>query len=225
MNNYLVQTVTKNDVYPWLLNKHYAKRIPSISYCFGLFKKEKLNKLMGVVTFGSTPSYTLNEMICGPNYAKDVLELNRLILLENNKNECSFLVSQALKLLPKPKIIVSFADTKHNHAGFVYQATNFIYTGLTEKYSEYAIFQDGIRLNIHSRSINNIEKTRAKYGTDNVQIVPRSQKHRYIYFIGNKTQKKIYKNNFTLKNIKYPKHDPKNYDSSGQISEQLTFNL
>ena len=58
------------------------------------------------------------------------MELSRLCLTENHeKNLTSYFVSQCLKQLPKPNVIVSYADTNNNHCGYIYQATNFIYTG------------------------------------------------------------------------------------------------
>ena len=34
---YTVKSIAKHLCKEWLLHKHYAKRIPSISYAFGLF--------------------------------------------------------------------------------------------------------------------------------------------------------------------------------------------
>ena len=36
-----------------------------------------------------------------------------------------------IKATRKPKIVVSYADTSKGHVGYVYQATNFIYTGMS----------------------------------------------------------------------------------------------
>jgi len=33
----IVKSIDSFETYDWLLNKHYAKRIPSISYAFGLY--------------------------------------------------------------------------------------------------------------------------------------------------------------------------------------------
>ena len=60
----------------WLLNKHYAKRMCSISYAFGLYID---SVLCGVCTFGSPPSRTLCIGICGEHNAYRVIELNRLL--------------------------------------------------------------------------------------------------------------------------------------------------
>jgi hypothetical protein len=70
--------------------------------------------------------------VCGEGYKKQVIELNRLCLRYNRKNEASFLVAKSLSLLPKPKIVVSYADTAQGHQGVIYQATNFLFTGTTK---------------------------------------------------------------------------------------------
>jgi hypothetical protein len=62
--------------------------------------------------------------ICGKEQESIVVELNRLCLLDNDKNQASFLVANSMKLLPKPTIVISYADTGQGHVGYVYQACN-----------------------------------------------------------------------------------------------------
>ena len=128
---YMIRPIPKTDSHYFLLNVHYAHRIPSISYAYGLFEYGELN---GVITYGTPPSSTLCKGICGAVWEHNVLELNRLVLRNNKPNEASRLVGGSLKLLPKPSVVVSFADTAQKHQGIVYQATNFIYTGLSAKF-------------------------------------------------------------------------------------------
>src|SRR5512136_439793 len=125
----IVIPIKAEDTYPWLLQKHYAKRLCPISFAFGAFVD---GQLIGVVTYGTPASAPLREGICGKEYSDQVLELNRLCC-ENSANVASELVGKSLRLLPKPKIVVSYADTEQGHIGYVYQATNFIYTGLSAK--------------------------------------------------------------------------------------------
>ncbi len=125
-----------------------------------------------------------------------VIELNRLVLKYNRKNEASYLVGQSLKLLPKPKIVVSYADTAQNHTGIVYQATNFIYTGLSAKRTDWRM----VNSNLHSYTI--CQKWDSKHRNNNPDIfykIDRPRKHRYIYYLGNKKNKKQF-----LKKLKYP---------------------
>ena len=96
MDCYKVLPIKYNDTKPFILNIHYAKRIPSITYSFGLFFK---NELVGIVTYGSPPSQSLCRGIAGDECRKIVLELNRLVLKNNIKNEAAFLVANSFKLL------------------------------------------------------------------------------------------------------------------------------
>lgn len=148
-----VYRVKKHECYDWLLNKHYAKRIPSITECFGLYYNNVLN---GVITFGMPPSSTLAESVCGQKYAAHVIELNRLVINDNlPKNALSYFVSESIKNLKGDKIIVSFADANMNHNGYIYQACNFLYTGTSSNTSK-LIDKNGVEF--HFRNIGHYQK-------------------------------------------------------------------
>ena len=205
-NKIKVTLINPRSAYPLLIDIHYAARIPSISTAFGLFDND--DRLEGVCTFGTPLSTTLQRGICGEDYAKFVLELNRLCLRNNKKNMASFFILAAMKILGN-KIIVSYADTAQNHLGTVYQATNFIYTGLSTKFTDWALHGD----NRHQASIGDefrgqkqrLQKLKDKYG-DRLYSVERSRKHRYIKFIGDKRFCKTAKKNLKYKTEKYPKN-------------------
>ena len=38
MKDIIVKEINKKDTYDFILYKHYAQRLPSISYAYGLFK-------------------------------------------------------------------------------------------------------------------------------------------------------------------------------------------
>ena len=68
--------------------------------------------------------------------------------------------------------------------GTIYQATNWLYTGLSQAMFLYDIGDGRPR---HSRSLSHAYGTRSvRYfrgqGVD-IRLVPQSQKHRYIYFL------------------------------------------
>lgn len=204
---YTVKQITYDDVVPWLVNIHYAHRVPSISFAFGLF--DETNYLVGVCTFGTPASSTLLKGVCGEEYQKHVIELNRLVLAENlPKNTASYFLSRCFKGLPKPKIIVSYADTGQNHTGYVYQATNFIYTGLSSKFTDPKV--KGLEHQHHATYANGLsnEQLREKFG-DRLYFVERARKHRYIYFHG--CSKEI-KESLKYEIQPYPKGDNKRYD-------------
>lgn len=195
-----VREVKSSETYWMLLNVHYAKRIPSISHAFGLFEN---GELVGCVTYGTPSSSPLRSGVCGPEYSSMVVELNRLCLISNKKNQASTLVGRSLRMIPSPAVVVSFADKAQGHLGYVYQATNFTYCGLSAKRTDWAIKgSEGV----HGQTIadqfrgmeNRAELMRGKYG-DDFYLKERSRKHRYVYFCGSKSWKKS-----AISNLRYP---------------------
>ena len=213
---YTVESIKSSETYDWLLHKHYAKRIPSISYAFVLYKDRHF---LGVCTFGMPPSPSVPVGVCGKKFKKIVFELNRLCVNENlEKNVLSYFVSSALKFFKKPKILVSYADTSQNHHGYIYQATNWLYTGLTVKAIEWK--EKG--KNTHCRGLFHKNTTQEMWDNpDKFERVRRPQKHRYIYFIGNKTQKKNMLKNLKYEIKPYPKGENKRYDASYNPTVQI----
>jgi len=195
--SYTVRGVSRQRCMTFILRIHYAKRIPPISYAFGLFEEDTDN-LLGIVTYGTPLSAPLKKCLAGEEFKNDILELNRLVLLHNRKNEASMLVGRSIKLLPRDKIIVSFADVSQNHVGFIYQATNFLYTGLSTENSDLRIKG---RENMHPITLqdefrgveNRADAIREHYG-DACYMEKRPRKHRYVYLHGSKTfRKKAFK--------------------------------
>jgi hypothetical protein len=212
----IVLPIKSEETYPWLLQKHYAKRIPQIMHAFGLYEN---NELLGVVTYGIPASPALCMGICGKEWSDKVLELNRLCLQDNSKNQSSFLVSNSIKLLPKPTIVVSYADQAQGHVGYVYQATNFLYTGISAKRVDWTV--KGLE-HKHSKTLSDgmtLESIKEKYG-DDFYYTQRSRKHRYIYFHGDKKQKKLMRSLLKYDVMPYPKGDTKKYDSGGVVESQ-----
>jgi hypothetical protein len=207
MTNFRVEQIPSFETYEWLLYKHYAKRIPSISYAFGLYDNKKL---IGVCTFGSPPSQALCVGLMGKEYKDYVIELNRLCVDSNKKNTTSWFVSHCLKLLPQPLCVVSYADTSQGHIGKIYQACNFIYTGLSDKRSEWRM----IGSNLHSKTVSEKYTLEERKSSEDFYITERPRKHRYIYFIGNKNQIKDMKSNLKYDIKPYPKGETRRYDAS-----------
>jgi len=205
---YTVKQIPNKETRNYILHHHYAQRRPSISYAYGLFEGDALK---GICTYGSPPSPSLCKGICGEEYRRLVVELNRLFLEpEVEKNSASFLIGKTFKMLPKPKIIVSYADTSWNHAGYIYQATNFIYTGLSDKRTEWRMKGT----NLHSKTVCELYDLKLRKADDRFHVVQRPRKHRYIYFLGSKEEKKELKEKLRYPISSYPKTENKKYDAS-----------
>tara|TARA_R110000822_G_C15338795_1_gene495972 strand:+ start:31686 stop:32306 length:621 start_codon:yes stop_codon:yes gene_type:complete len=204
--NYEVKEVKRSACEDLILNVHYAKRWPSVSYAFGLFKD---GELAGIVTYGTPPSANVRKSIAGECFKGDVLELNRLCMYKNEPNNASMLVGRSLKLLPKGKIVISFADTSEGHVGYVYQATNFLYYGLSAKRVDWRVRG---KEHLHPQTItdefrgvkNRAQAMREKYG-DDYYPYHRPRKHRYVYITGSKSYKKAVKRSLKYEIKPYPK--------------------
>lgn len=173
----------------FLLPIHYSGRKPTISYSFGYYENKELK---AVCTFGKPASHSLCIGVCGNEYSDKVYELNRLCVNGEIEIQLSKFVSWCLKQLKNiDLIIVSYADTQMNHCGYIYQATNWIYTGKTKQRTDKYV--EG---NKHSRH----------YDNENQQGLRkfRSSKHRYIYFTNRK-----YKLLYPI--LPYPKEENKRY--------------
>jgi len=179
-----------------VVKNHYLHRKAPCSFAFGLF--DKTNNLMGVVMYGTPASSPLRKGICGPEEASNVIELTRLWVDDVvEKNGESYLIGNTIPLVGK-EIIVSFAEIEKGHVGYVYQATNWIYTGLSKIRGNWTVKG----LDKHSHTIADkytAKELREKFG-DAFTTVPRPRKHRYIYF--NTTSRKRKKE--LLTKLRYP---------------------
>jgi hypothetical protein len=214
-DTYKVKSVTTDQCKEWLLKKHYLKRMTSFTYSFGLYNN---NILVGVITFGNAVPLTMKKSLFGEKYMDIVYELNRLCTNDNlDKNANSYFISESFKLMPKPLIIVSYADKSVGHNGYIYQASNFMFTGESHTQLDWKLKG---KEHLHSRTLmdefafedNRIEKLKEKYG-DQLYQVKREPKYRYVYIIADKKTKKEIMKHRLFEQKEYPKGDNTRYDA------------
>lgn len=225
-DSYKVFPIDNVQTKEWYFKKHYAKRYPMVVFSFGLFDND--NILQGVLSYGMPPSPSIND---GKSILKTIrvktLELNRVCINDGlPKNICSFFISKSFEFLQKPLLIISFADPFYNHNGYIYQATNFYYTGKSEVSSTKNIHVLWKGKILSSRWLNKNFFTDKKLPFDDDKTVKENliinggdfinfgTKHRYIYILANKTFKKKILKDFKLEILPYPKGDNLKYDSS-----------
>lgn len=216
----IVDRISSSDAIPWLISRHYARRKCPISFAFGAFVDREL---VGVVTYGTPVSSSLRRGICGDSWKDHVVELNRLCC-DNVPNMASAIVGRSLRMLPRPLVVVSFADIEKGHVGYVYQATNFLYTGLSAKRTDWKI--RGME-NLHGATVadmsrgepNRVEFMRQKFG-DAFYLQERSRKHRYVFFCGNKKEKNALRAALQYPVEEFPKGKTANPESSEMIERQ-----
>lgn len=206
-SRFFVREIEKQVAQKMSIENHYLHRKAPCMQAFGLFDHESNSELVGILLFGVSASSTLLKGICGPEEAGNVFELTRLWVKDGTpKNTESFFISQCLKQ-SKREIVVSFADSTAKHVGYVYQATNWLYTGLSAKFKdpkhkgEFA----GRHHTGWAHGMSN-QEIRDKWG-DLVEFVERPRKHRYIYIQASKKRKKEILSKLRYKLLPYPKLD------------------
>lgn len=123
-----VEQVAPRHVQPLIVGNHYLHRKAPTSFAFGLYRSVAL---VGAVTFGTPASRHLQLSAC-PSDPSVVVELNRLWTDDSlPKNSTSWFVARALAQLP-PRVVVSYADPRFGHVGYIYRALNFNYAGWTD---------------------------------------------------------------------------------------------
>ena len=211
-----VEQIPTKEAKPWILKKHYAHRMPCVQYSFGLFVDQALR---GVVAYGPT-CRALNKGYSAFGEEKEInsFELVRLCIEHENKNAASFLVGNSLKMLPRPSLVVSYADANVGHVGYVYQSTNWLYCGVTSKRRK---FLDVNGKDVHERTLV------SRYGTSSSGVIPKDitieeqeGKHKYIYICGNKSDKKKLLSCLLYPTFPYPKGESKRYDASAKVEIQ-----
>ena len=170
---------------------HYAESIPAAALAYSVFNKK--NEFCGVVVFG----YGATPNIVRPynKWQGQVAELVRVAL--NGKQEStSKALAVSLKLLkrdaPLVDIVISYADKDQSHAGTIYQATNWIYTGLQNENTRGAFIVNGQRM--HPRSVGakgwvqSLEWLKINIDSEASEFITEG-KHKYVFPMNDKARK------------------------------------
>ena len=176
---FAVREVFAKEAQTMVVERRYLHRKTNVSYAFGLFFE---GEMVGVCTFGCPPSRHLQMGACPTNPGL-VIELNRLWVSDAmGRNTESWFISRALRMLP-PRIVVSYADTRFGHIGYMYRASNFNYAGWTDMERK-APRYDYLAPGKHTRdAFRNGKGAKSKK-------VRRKPKHKYWTTTGNRKERR-----------------------------------
>ncbi len=193
-------------------------RKASCSIAFGLYDGDLI---IGVCLFGK-PASNSACYACGKEESSHVIELTRLFTVDNGiKNKESFFIARCLKMLPSQyDIIISYADASVGHTGYIYQATNWLYFGMTDQHNQWNIIDVPEKHRRHYfDSFGGINKAKDILG-DKMIETQRPRKHRYIMFLGDRRRNRILRKKFRFQICPYPKADNINQDNVNAIEDQ-----
>jgi hypothetical protein len=203
VRDFNVHPVSRDEVQFFAEQWHYSKSAGSVLWAYGLYDHFKL---LGVVAY-NMPTREVCAFPFGEEYVDSVAHMGRLICRdESPRNSESRLIAQSLKMLkedkPNFRAVITYAAGRQNHLGYVYQATNALYLGTAKERSFY-VDQKG-----NHRSTNKIYFEEALQRGWTIHHDP--PKHRYLYLLGNKTERRESKNLLRVPVLPYPKENNRN---------------
>lgn len=164
-----------------VMNWHYSKAMPSGKLVkFGVWEN---GKFIGVVIYGRGATPNL-----GRPYALEQTQICELVRVALDKHETpvSQIVAETIRQLksasPGLRLIVSFADPDQGHAGGIYKAGNWIYSGTSGAAKFFRIYGK----KTHPRSvgamggIQSIEWVRANVDP-NAEVIVTAPKFRFLF--------------------------------------------
>ena len=209
MKNYVVKCADRKQIKDFIEKHHYSKSINGLktSFCFGLYDDDVL---IGACLFGQLSTTSWKKY---SDKETDIVELRRLVLIdETPRNTESWFIAKCIKYIKQNSefaTIVSYADPYYNHTGYIYQASNFIYIGTTNKDKLLKDRETG--KTFHSRALRTkyngdykpfVKVLRKKHEMGLLEEITVPGKHIYVYPLRKSTKKKF-------QNLKkeYPKKD------------------
>ena len=225
----IIREISKKIGKEMIVKHHYSHKWTMCRYALGIFYEmdndhwffdEKEEKLIGVAIYGYPVGRLATTSISEELKSEEVLELTRLFIFdEYGKNTESISLSKTFKWVQENtdiKALISYSDPEQRHLGIIYQATNWIYQGNSIRHmGNYGIALEEDGKFMHSRTVS------ATYGSHNVEHLKKKightfwrkeepEKHRYIYFLCSKKDKKKMMKSLKHPPLSYPKN-PDNY--------------
>lgn len=194
-----VGPVEQIDVREFCRRWHYTNSGGSALWNYGLYDGPTM---VGIVAY-NLPTRRACASVFGEEYAANVAHMGRLVCADDApRNSESRLIGASLKMLAvdKPNIwaVLTFAAQDEGHVGYVYQATNAIYTGTGGYYQNFSV--DGRLI-----STNGTGNTLARMAALGGKVTRALPKHRYVYILGTPAQRRERRKLLKLPSLPYPK--------------------
>lgn len=238
----VIREIPRDMAEAMIVKYHYSHKASVYQVAYGIFfitdienqfLSSKEEKLIGAAIFGQPVGRSAAESISELIKVDEVFELVRLFIHDGyGKNIESYCISQCLHSIKRKysriKAVISYADNEYGHCGTIYKAAGFHYQGNSSLalMPNYSISLVGSPYQwIHSRTVT------STYSSCNVEYLKKrightfwrkkeSTKHRYVYLMGNKVEKKK-----ILANLKHPFQSyPKNTTYTDDIQEIVVEN-
>lgn len=200
----VIRPATFADVTEFCRRYHYTRGGGNAYWPWGLWHGQML---LGIVAYG-LPALGVVTSVFGPEHGPNrVWHMARLAMAETApSNSESRLIAGSLRAIPSfnPDVwgVITYAATDAGHIGYVYQATNAIYTGVGG-HSDYYVDRDGRRRASGQMDGKTVTaEWAAAQGWTKHEGGP---KHRYVYVVGSPAERRRRRALVKYPSLPYPK--------------------
>lgn len=216
-SQYYIKEIDKASAKKLIVNNHYSHKWTMCSVALGVFKNGVVNtyiniiddKLIGCIVYGNPIGMRASNSISPLIKQGQVYELTRLWLEDGQgKNIESYTIGESFKWLrihkPHIKALISYADPSYGHIGRIYQATNWLYIESFQAGNPLISFVDKPYKWVHAKTVHGLYGTNVPQKLADIKGQPiwakrTSKKHKYLYILTDKFERKQ-----ILKTLKYP---------------------
>jgi hypothetical protein len=215
--NAVVREISYAEARNVILGNEWLGNMGTTEFAFGLFFG---GHLAGTVCYGSTAGSSVFKSICGEEHAHEAITLVRGACLHwAHPHSASFLISEACRQMTEKgfHLFVGYSDPEAGEIGTIYQASNWLYCGMTSPKQRYRT-TDG---KIHdSRQVHGLTRDRrggtTKYKRtrseqmklllgQGCEFLDGTPKHRYVGLYGDRRMKRLLRSALRWQSLPYPK--------------------
>ncbi len=196
----VVKKVPKETAKKIILEYEWLGTMSTTSHHYGIYFD---NVCGGVVCYGNNCTANFNVPTEFGLTIKEVWTLARGACVHwTPKGSASKLIAQSLKLfkedVPEAQVVIAYSDTNAGEIGTVYQATNWFYIGMSGR-TTVNYFNRQLGRKFDERQLHEFKKqwnctrkeVKEKLLAAGWEIEKKAIKHRYIFIIGNKKEKRV----------------------------------
>lgn len=198
-----IAPATTTDCREFAQRYHYTGAADNAMWRWGLWHGMVL---YGIVAY-NTPTRSVCESVFGPDHHQHVWHMTRLAMADRSpRNSESRLIAGSIRAIehthPHVWGILTYAAPSAGHIGYVYQATNALYLGEGGE-PHYWTDQHGNRRGTYLSGRVGLDRGTAMGWTRSVDM----PKHRYLYLLGSRTQRRHSRALLRYDVHPYPKED------------------
>ena len=220
----ILRPIPREVAKPFIEKYEWLGTLGTFKFGYGLFfpYKSGIGHKLGVaICFSKTTTWQAEVSICGEKYRDKVILLCRGAAANwCPPNANSYAIAQTLKAVKKDtpyRIILAYSDRRAGEVGTIYQSLNFLFIGWGAEGTDHVPLGlvDPTDMRFHTRGLPKELKSKERLLAAGYEVldVKRANKGRYLFFLGNRKERKELMEALRWKVLPYPKredfNDPK----------------